>query len=86
MGSRTISDIIINTHRKWIRFLKHHSDPLTQQIDIHIPIDILSIQSDISVNPASLNQIIHSIEGFQQCGFSTAARPDKRRNLTGADI
>ena len=61
MSTRSISNVIVNTHRKWIWLLKYHSDTFSKQIDIHLSVNIFSIQQNLSINPASFYQIIHTI-------------------------
>ena len=45
-GARPEGDIIINAHGEGIWLLKHHAYALSEQVDIHISIDILPIQQD----------------------------------------
>ena len=37
MGPRSVSNVVINAHRKRIRFLEYHADTLPQMIDIQSP-------------------------------------------------
>ncbi len=61
MGTWSEHNIIIDTHRKRIRFLEYHAHPLPQQVDIHIPVDVFAIQAYLARDPASLYQIIHAV-------------------------
>ena len=48
MGSRSICNVIINAHRKRIRLLEYHSHSFSQEIHIHISVNILSIQFNLT--------------------------------------
>ena len=81
VGSRPIGNIVIDAHRKWIRLLEYHSHPFSQQVYIYIFIDIHTVQSDLPGDLTSFYQIIHTIQGFQQSGFSASGRSDERCDL-----
>ena len=86
MRSRSVSNIIINTHREWIWFLEYHSDSFSQDIYVHSFKNILSVQKDFAVNPASFYQIIHTVDRLEKCGFTTTTRSDKRGDLIWLDL
>ena len=50
-----------NQQKKWIWLLEYHSDTLAKQINIHISVDILTIQQDLAVDSAALDQIVHPV-------------------------
>ena len=82
MGSWTIGNIVIDTHREWIRFLEHHSDSFTKHVDIHaLVIYIFSIQKNLAFDSASFHKIIHTVDASQQCGFTTAGWTDEGCDL-----
>ena len=59
--TRTISDVVINSLGKRIRFLKNHADFFAyfHRIDIR-RINILTFKENFSFHSCSVNQIIHS--------------------------
>ena len=61
MCPRSVGYIVIDTHRKRIRFLKSHTHPFPEQINVHISVNIFSVQSDFSRNLTSFHQIIHTV-------------------------
>ena len=65
------------------RYSREH---LLMLIFIYYFKNILSIQKDVAFDPAAFYQIIHAVDGFEQCGFSTSGRPDKRCDLMFFDF
>ena len=69
----TIGHIVVDRHRKWVRFLENHTDSAAQCSDISaVSIDILSVKCEGTGDTGSFNQIIHSIDGAQKGGFSAS--------------
>ena len=59
----TVGNIVINRHRERIRLLEHHADALTKCIDIDILlIDVLTIEEDLTVDTAALDQVVHAVQ------------------------
>ena len=60
--SGAIGDIVVNTHGKGIRFLKHHANILPKRIYIYrTVVDIFSVIHHITGNPYTRDQVIHSV-------------------------
>ena len=62
MGPRTVCDVVVNAHRERIRLLEYHSDALSQHIYIHAFEYILSVKKDLSVDAASLDKVVHTVD------------------------
>lgn len=82
MRARTVCDIIINRHRERIWLLKDHSHTLSEQVDIHVSINVLVVQQHLSRDAAALYQIVHPVQRLEQRRFSAAGWADKRGNLS----
>ena len=86
MRPRTIGNVIINTHRKRVCLLKHHTHPFPQQVDVHRTINIFVVQPNIPCNLTALHQIIHSIQGTQQGGLAATGWSNKCRHFIGWQV
>ena len=64
VGSWSVSNVIVNAHRKRIRILEHHTDPLAQMIHIHITVNVFVAKKNRSLNLTALHQIIHPVQGL----------------------
>ena len=64
MCSWSVSNIVINAHRKWIRFLEYHPNSFTEQVYINIFVNVFAIKKELSVNAASFYKVIHTVDGF----------------------
>ena len=78
MDSRSISNIVIDAHRKRIGLLKYHahSSPQLRHIDLR-RIDITFIQIDTAIHSHTAYQIVHPVKCLQKSGFSASGRPDQ---------
>src|SRR5437870_730623 len=64
-----VSDVVVNRHRKWIGFLKDHTNPAPEMDDVHsIGIDVPAIELDFALQASAWNEIVHAIQ-----------RPEKSR-------
>ena len=86
MGSRSVCDIIIHTHRERIRLLEYHADLLTKQIHIHILINIHTVQCYLSGNLTTFHQIVHPVKGLEKGGFPAAGGTDEGGDALGGDV
>ena len=77
MYSRTLCDIVIDTHRKWIRLLKDHAHSFAENVRIHFAVNVFAVQADVARDFATFHEIVHAIQGFEQRAFSAAGRPDE---------
>ena len=65
---------------------KYSKEHMLLLIFIYYFKNILSIQKDFAVNPASFYQIIHTVDRLEKCGFTTTTRSDKRGDLIWLDL
>ena len=65
---------------------KYSREHLLLLVFIYYFKNILSIQKDFAVNPASFYQIIHTVDRLEKCGFTTTTRSDKRGDLIWLDL
>ena len=49
VSSGTVGDIVINTHGERIGFLENHTHSFAEQVHVHIPVNILSVQLTLPV-------------------------------------
>ena len=62
MYTRTICNVVINTHRKRVRLLEHHANSFPKNGCIYaFRIDILIIQFHFSCDSHAIHQIIHPV-------------------------
>ena len=77
VGSWTVGDVVVDTHRKWIRLLKDHAHSFAENVRIHFAVNVFAVQADVARDFATFHEIVHAIQGFEQRAFSAAGRPDK---------
>ena len=62
MDTRTICNIIVYAHRKWIRLLEYHAYFFPEQGCINLlAVNIFSVNCYRSINLYTVYQIIHTI-------------------------
>ena len=86
MSSRSVRNVIVNTHRERIRLLEYHADTAAQQIDVTVLIDIPTIEHDVARDTAVFHQIVHAVERTQQRRLAAAGRSDECGDLILLDI
>ena len=86
MGSWSVCDIIINAHRERIGLLEYHTYTFAEKVHIHVSVDVFAVKLYFSCDGTSLYKIVHTVEGFQKCGFTTTAGPDKSCDLFFRDL
>ena len=79
--ARTISDIIIDALREWIRLLKNHADMAAKNDRIDIFVGIDTGKKDLPFYTAGRDEVIHAVQRAQEGRFPTAGRPDERGDL-----
>ena len=77
VGSGTVGDVVIDAHGKWIRLLENHAHPFPEKVHIHILVNILAVQKDLSLDAAALHQIVHPVQRFQKRRFPQPEGPMK---------
>ena len=85
MSARAIGHIVVDAHGEGIGFLKNHANAFPQMVYIDITIDIFPVQQNFSRDSAALDQVVHTVQAFEQRGFSAAGRTDKGGDLVGTD-
>ena len=86
VGPGAKGHIVIDAHWEGIGFLKNHAHFFAEQVDIHIPINILLVQLYLTRNLAVSHQVIHAVQALQESGLATARRADEGRDFIGRDI
>ena len=86
MGSRAESNVIINAHRKRVRFLEHHAHAFAEHVNIVIQINIIAVKQNFACYTAAFNQIVHTVQAAQQGGFAAAGRPDECSDFFFTDM
>ena len=65
MDTRSIRDIVINTHWKWIWLLEYHTDSFSKNRGIHpLTIDVLIVKLQLAGDSNIIDQVVHSIDRF----------------------
>ena len=64
VSTRSVCNVVINTHRKRIRFLEHHSDAFSKDINVNIFKQIFSVKKNFTFYAASFYKIIHPVQAF----------------------
>ena len=79
--TKSVSHILEYAFRERIGTLEHHSHILAEFVHFHaFRIDIMSVDTDFSLQTGSRNQIIHPIEKPEKSRFATTGRSDKSNN------
>lgn len=86
MRARSVGDVVVHAHRKRVRLLEHHADTFSQKVHVHAVVDVLAVQFYCAGNPAALNEVVHTVQGFQQRTFAAAGRPDERGDLVRLNL
>ena len=87
MHTRTIGNIVINAHRKWIWLLEYHTDTFTQNCCIHtICVNIFIVQFYLSCDAHTVYQIVHAVDGLQKSRLSATGWSDKSRHTIFPDV
>ena len=81
MGTGAIGDVVVDAHGERVRFLEHHAHPLPQQVHVHIAVDVLAVQTNVTSDLAALHQIVHPVQGLQQRRLAAAGGADKGTDL-----
>ncbi len=82
VDARAVGDIVIDGHRKGIRFLKDHPCALSQQGYVRLRrVDIFPVDQDVACDLTAFHEIIHAVERFQACGLPAAGGADKGGDL-----
>ena len=64
----TVSDVVVDRHRKGIGFLEDHADPAAEMNDIHCTrIYILAVELDSAFEPRSGDKLVHAVQRPQEC-------------------
>lgn len=87
VDTRAVGDVLINRLRKRVRLLEHHADAGTQFHDVDLLIvDIVGIERDLAGDPATVDRVVHAVQGAQESGFTATGRADKCSHRVFADI
>ena len=76
--ARSVSDVVVNAHRKRVRFLEHHADVLAEFVYVRAGgKNVLAVVFDFAGYANARYKVVHSVERFQKCGFTAAGWSDK---------
>src|SRR4029079_16280273 len=79
-------NVLENRHRERRRFLEHHSDLGSQQIEIlRWRQDVVIVDAHMAGGTLVRVKVVHTIENAQQRGLAAAGRPDERCDLALID-
>ena len=81
VGPGAVGYIVIYAHREGIGLLEHHTDPLSEDIDVDIGIYVLTVKKDLAGYFAALHKIVHPVYRFKEGRLAAARRADKGRYL-----
>jgi hypothetical protein len=72
--AQAIGDIFVNRFRKWIRFLKDHSDAPAEIDNVHFRrVDVHAVEANCTLSDArAVDQIVHAINAPQQSRLAAA--------------
>jgi len=72
-------DVPEDTHREWIRLLKHHPDVAAHRNRIDVRgVYILAAEHHVALEPETADQIVHAIETTQRRALAASRRTDER--------
>ncbi|MOA01928.1 hypothetical protein D3C78_1213550 [compost metagenome] len=79
VDTRAIGDVLVDRLREGVRLLEHHADAGAQFHDVdRLIVDIVGIERDLAGDPATVDRVVHTVQGAQEGGFTAAGRADKR--------
>ena len=87
MGPGTVGHVVINGHGKGVCLLEHHPHLLAQPGGVHGFVkNVLPVKADLPLNVHPGNQIVHSVQGFEEGGLSAAGRTNQGSDLPGRNV
>jgi hypothetical protein len=79
-------DVVVDTHREGIRLLEDHADVTANHHRVdRLPVDVLSVIFDVSLEPEARNEIVHPIQAAQHRALAAAGRADETGDLALLD-
>ena len=79
--TRTVRYVVVNTHRKRIGFLKHHTYVATEFVYVDVLVkNIPTVVTDFSRYLHVGNKVVHSVEGFKKSRFSASRGTNESSN------
>ena len=87
VNARRIDDIVENGFREGIGFLEYHADPRPHLDHIHgSGVDVFAIEPDFPADAATIDGVVHPVQGTQEGRFATTGRTDDGGDLGRPDI
>src|SRR5215211_7434499 len=86
MDARAPGDIFVDRFGKWIRLLEDHPDPITDFDRVHSGVvQIFAFKEHCTFDAGASEQLIHAVEGAQECAFSASGGTDNGCDLVPFD-
>ncbi|QTK79743.1 hypothetical protein AT6N2_C2084 [Agrobacterium tumefaciens] len=84
---RAVGNVFVDRLREGVRLLEHHTDAGAQfhHID-RLVIDIVGIERDLAGDAATVDRVVHTVQGAQERGFAAARGADQRGHGVFPDV
>src|SRR5690606_27450066 len=83
---RAVGDVLEDRFWKGVRLLEHHADASAKFYNVDIVIvDVLTKERDLAGDAASLDRVVHAVQGPQERRLAAARGPDERGDLVPFD-
>ncbi|MCY1432221.1 hypothetical protein D9M71_482120 [compost metagenome] len=87
LQAQAVDHVLVDALGERVGLLEHHADAAAQLGDVDaLGVDVVTVEADLAVDAAAVDQIVHAVEGAQQGRLAATGRADEGGDAVLRDV